>query len=74
MNQPKLQPYVPYMTCAEVAHYLRVDLRTVHKWARGGQVPCYKLGNKYRFRLHEIDEWIEKKKQKCRISDGKVLL
>ena len=43
------------MTADEVARYIGVDVRTVYRKAREGELPRYKLGNRVRFKLEEID-------------------
>ena len=48
----------------EVADYLRVHVQTVWMWAREGSIPCIKIGNGYRFKQEEIDNWLENKRQK----------
>lgn len=43
----------------DVARYLRLHLFTVHKFAREGRLPAFKIGNDWRFRRASIDAWIE---------------
>lgn len=49
------------MTIEEVAKYIKVSERTVLDWAQKGDIPAGKLGNVWRFKLSEIDMWINKK-------------
>jgi len=48
----------------DVADYIGVHVQTVWSWAREGSIPCYKVGDGYRFRQTEIDKWLESKRQK----------
>lgn len=49
------------LTLKEVSDYLRVSERTVLEWAQKGQIPSGKLGNSWRFRREEVDQWVKKK-------------
>ncbi len=44
---------------AAVAKYLGVSKPSVFRWAKHGEIPCYRLGEStIRFRLSEIKEWV----------------
>ena len=47
-----------FMTVAEVADYLHVSLSTVHRLARHGLIPAFRIGRDYRFGRDEIDKWM----------------
>ena len=49
------------LTLKEVSAYLRVSERTVLEWAQKGEIPSGKLGNSWRFRRDEIDQWVKRK-------------
>lgn len=42
----------------EVADYLHLHIFTVHKLARQGVLPAFKIGRGWRFRRAALDEWI----------------
>lgn len=44
------------MTARDVARYIGLDVQTVYRKARTGELPCYKLGRPVRFDKDEIDE------------------
>lgn len=46
------------LTIEEVAKYLRVSARTVYDWAQKGQIPAGKIGNVWRFKRSELEEWV----------------
>lgn len=51
-------------TAKEVSLYLGVNIQTVWSWAREGTIPCFKVGDSYRFRQSEVDKWLEQKRVK----------
>ncbi|MBI4374179.1 MAG: helix-turn-helix domain-containing protein [Deltaproteobacteria bacterium] len=52
------------LTIAELARYLRLDSQTVSRKAQRGEIPGFKIGNRWRFRKEEIDEWLASPKKK----------
>jgi excisionase family DNA binding protein len=46
------------MTVREVAGYLRMHEMTIYRMARHGDIPAYKVGNRWRFHRHRIEEWL----------------
>ena len=49
------------MTVGEVAAYLKVHPKTIYRLAKRKELPSFRIGWEYRFRLSEIDEWIAKR-------------
>ena len=47
------------MSLPQIAKYLGVTERTVYVWAQQEKIPAFKLGSAWRFKLDEIDNWIE---------------
>ncbi len=47
----------------EVAAYLHLHLFTVHKLAREGKLPAFKIGNDWRFKRSSLEEWIGSKEK-----------
>jgi HSP20 family protein len=48
------------LTAEEAAEYLRMALSTLYRFMRTGQVPCFKLGNQWRFKKSVLDDWMER--------------
>ena len=48
------------LTVKEVAEYLKVNERTIYRLASSGELPAFRVGSSWRFRLNEIDIWISK--------------
>jgi excisionase family DNA binding protein len=54
------------MRLKEVAEYLRMSPMTIYRMAKRGDIPCFKVGDEWRFRLEAIEQWIlEKEKKIC---------
>jgi len=49
------------MTTKEVAEYLNIHPLTVHKYAREGKIPAFKIGTDWRFHRKYIERWIREK-------------
>jgi len=54
------------MTAKDVAEYLKLHPLTVHRYARQGKIPAFKIGTDWRFHRQYIEEWI-----KGKLSDSK---
>jgi PTS system nitrogen regulatory IIA component len=46
------------LTVQEVANYLRIDIRTVYRLAKKGDIPCIKIGRQWRFNREDIKELV----------------
>jgi len=53
--------YKDIMTAKEVAEYLNLHVFTVHKYARQGKIPAFKIGTDWRFHRKFIERWIREK-------------
>ncbi len=47
------------LTIKEVAEFLKVNERTVYRLAASKKLPAFKVGNAWRFKKSEIDQWID---------------
>jgi len=52
------------LTVVEVATLLKVADKTVYTMAQQREIPAFKVRGQWRFRRVDIDEWIEKQKEK----------
>ena len=48
-------------TAKEVAEYLNIHPLTVHRYAREGKIPAFKIGTDWRFHKKYIEKWIKQK-------------
>jgi len=42
----------------EIAKYLGIKKETLYKWLAEKDVPAHKVGNLWKFRKDEIDQWV----------------
>lgn len=49
------------LTTKEVADYLNLHPLTVHRYAREGKIPAFKIGTDWRFHKKYIARWIKEK-------------
>lgn len=49
------------LTAKEVAEYLNIHPLTVHRYAREGRIPAFKIGTDWRFHKRYIEKWIRQK-------------
>ena len=47
------------LTVKQVAEYLKVNERTVYRMANAKKIPAFKVASSWRFKLSEIEKWIE---------------
>jgi len=49
-----------YLTVEEMAAYFKFTEQTIRRWVFNREVPFHKINNSVRFRLSEIEKWVEK--------------
>ncbi len=49
------------LTLSEVAVYLKVAEKTVHRMVKKGEIPCFKVASQWRFKKSGIDSWLQSK-------------
>ncbi len=47
------------LTVRDVANYLHCHQTTIYRLLRTGQIPAFRVGSYWRFKLDAIDRWIE---------------
>ena len=55
VSGPEVAP--PILTLPEVARYLRVHPSTVYRLLKSNQLPAFRVGRDWRFRLEDIDKF-----------------
>jgi excisionase family DNA binding protein len=48
-----------FLTSRDLAEWLGVSTRTVCLWAELGEIPAFRAGRQWRFRLVEIEGWLK---------------
>jgi excisionase family DNA binding protein len=51
------------LTVKETADFLQMSPMTIYRLAHKGQIPCFKIGDQWRFRVEAINQWIDKKEK-----------
>ena len=51
------------MNVEQAARYLGVSPDTLYKYLSEGQVPAFKLGNRWRLKKTTLDRWMERQSQ-----------
>lgn len=59
MADNKLSIIEHWLSLEEIAIHLGVSKETIRGWIKKGTIPNHKVGRQYRFRLSEVDAWIE---------------
>lgn len=54
---------IQVLTVKETADYLKMSSMTIYRLAHKGQIPCFKIGDQWRFRVEAINQWIDKKEK-----------
>ncbi|MBU0634462.1 MAG: helix-turn-helix domain-containing protein [Candidatus Omnitrophica bacterium] len=54
------------LTVDQLSDILQVSRRTIYDWTHTGFVPHYKLPKGVRFKIVEIEQWLQKRKEKGR--------
>jgi len=44
----------------DIANHLSVSTDTVRTWMKEGKLPVYRAGERYKFKISEVDEWVRK--------------
>lgn len=52
----------PLFTPAEVARHLKLNLLTIYRYIRKGELSAAKFGRTYRIREEDLDEFVERHK------------
>ena len=58
-----------YLSIEGVAKYLGIAEKTVRKWVLNREIPYHKIMKVIRFRVSEIEEWINTSGKFCPVTD-----
>ena len=59
----------PVYTVEEVANRLRVDVKTVRKWIRNGDLVAIDIGREYRIRESSLNDFIRRRERRDKTTD-----
>jgi len=54
------------MTIKDLADYLKIAEKTAYRFALEKKIPGFKVGNAWRFRKTEINDWIKEQEKEVR--------
>ena len=54
------QNEIKLMGVQEVAQFIGISPNTVYLWTRQGKLPFFKLGKLLKFRIKDVEDWLEK--------------
>lgn len=49
----------------EIADHMGISKDTIRNYIKKEQIPYYRIGKQYKFKISEIDAWIESGKSAC---------
>jgi excisionase family DNA binding protein len=55
------------MNLRQASHYLGVSPDTLYRYVSEGQIPAFKLGNRWKFKKTILDRWMETKMSQARV-------
>jgi excisionase family DNA binding protein len=50
------------LTARELGQLLSFSAATIVDWAEAGKLPAFKIGGRLRFRLSEVEAWLEERR------------
>lgn len=48
-----------WVSLEDIATHLDVSKDTIRAWIKKGTIPNHKVGRQYKFRVSEVDAWVE---------------
>ena len=58
-NDANMNEIGRWMSLEEIAKHLGVSKDTIRIWIKKETIPYHKVGRKYKFRISEVDAWVE---------------
>jgi excisionase family DNA binding protein len=59
-NSEDVALFEPLLSSDQAAELLSIHPKTLQKMARAGTVPCHRIGDLWRFRASELDNWLRR--------------
>ncbi len=54
------------MNIRQASHYLGISPDTLYRYVCEGEIPAFKLGNRWKFKKTILDRWMERKMSQVR--------
>jgi excisionase family DNA binding protein len=65
-KEPRREQESRILTVRELAGYLHVDVSTIYRLVRKRELPAFRLGRDWRFKLEAIENWMRERQQQAR--------
>ena len=62
-----------YLTIEELADYLKLAEQTIRRWVLNSEIPYHKIKKVIRFRVSEIEKWIDEEGWKIAVEESEVV-
>jgi excisionase family DNA binding protein len=49
----------PWVSLDEIALHLGVSKDTIYRWIDGREMPAHKVGRLWKFKVSQVDEWVQ---------------
>ena len=59
--------FEPALRVREVAAFLSVDEKTIYRLVTKGDIPGFKVLGSWRFQRHDLEQWIQVRKDAARV-------
>ena len=53
-----------YFNTRELGEYLHIPEQTIRRWVLNNEIPFHRIHNVIRYRLSEIEKWVDEHKEK----------
>jgi len=64
MQTPENTMEERWLSVEEIAQHLGVKRDTVYKWIEKNTIPAHKVGRLWKFKISQVDAWVESDKAK----------
>ena len=59
INMSNINDVERWISLEEIAKHVGCSKDTIRAWIKKGTIPYHKVGRMYKFRISEVDAWIE---------------
>ena len=56
IKAPENPKSTEFITRQETARFLKISLPTLNSWTKTGLIPAYRIGNRVRYKLQEVEQ------------------
>ena len=59
MSNKKSEVLERWFGLKEIAQHIGISKDTIRSWIKKGNIPHHKIGRQYKFKISEVDAWVE---------------